>query len=59
MCGALCSTIVSELLKLKKSLAIHYWQDNISYAKVNNNVMNFYKLLGVSAGSVILHYFSL
>ena len=29
MCAVLCSVIVSERLKMRKSLAINYWQDTI------------------------------
>ena len=49
MCGVLCSAIVSDQLKMRKSLGIHYWQDTISGVKVNNNVININKLWRVSA----------
>ena len=42
--STLCSTIVSERLKNRKALAIHYRQDIISCVKVNNNVKNINKL---------------
>ena len=41
MGGVVCSAIVSELLKMRKSLAIHYWQDVVEF---NNNVININKL---------------
>ena len=44
MGGVLCSTIVSERLKLRKSLEIHYWQDIIFGVEVNNNVININKV---------------
>ena len=44
MGGVLCSTIVSERLKLRKSLEIHYRQDIIFGVEVNNNVININKL---------------
>ena len=59
MGGVLCIAIVSERLKIRKSLRIHYWQDTISSVKVNNNVINVYKLWGVSTSFVTLCYFSL
>ena len=34
--GALCIVILSERLKMRKSLAINYWLDTISGVKVNN-----------------------
>ena len=37
------SAIVSERLKMKKSLGIHYWQDTISGVKVND-IKNINKL---------------
>ena len=40
MGGVLCRVIVSEWLKMRKSLGIHYCQDTISGAQVNNNVIN-------------------
>ena len=39
MGGVLCSVIVSERLKMRKSLAINYWQDTISGIEVNSNVI--------------------
>ena len=48
MGGVLCSAIVSEQLKLRKSLGIYYWQNTISGVKVNNNVININKLWRVS-----------
>ena len=59
MGGVVCSAIVSELLKMRKSLAIHYWQDVPSDAEFNNNVININKFWGVSTSFVILYYFSL
>ena len=57
--GVLCNTRVSEGLKTRKSLAIHYWQDiTISGVELNNNVININKLWRVSTSSVILYYFS-
>ena len=44
MGGVLCSAIVSERLKMRKSLGIHYWQNTISGVKVNNNDININKL---------------
>ena len=38
MGGVLCSAIVSEQLKMRKPLGIHYQQYTISGVKVNNNV---------------------
>ena len=40
MGGVLCSAVASERLKMRKSLANHYWQDTISGVKVNKNVIN-------------------
>ena len=40
----LCSSIMSEWLKIRKSLGIYYWQDTISGTEVNNNVVNINKL---------------
>ena len=40
----MCSAIVSERLKMRISLRIHYWQDTISGVEVNNNVININKL---------------
>ena len=37
MDGVLFSVIVSERLKMRKSLAINYWQDTISNVKVKSN----------------------
>ena len=54
MGGVPCSTIVSERLKMRKLLGVHYRQDIISGAEVNND-----ELLGVSTSFVILCYFSL
>ena len=42
MGGVLCSDIVSEQLKMRKSIRIHYSQDAISSVKVNN-VININK----------------
>ena len=42
--GVLCSAIVSERLKMRKSLRIHDCQDIISGIEVNNNVININKL---------------
>ena len=42
MCGVVCSAIVSELLKMRKSLAIH--SDVPSDVELNNNVINIKKL---------------
>ena len=46
--GVLCSAIVSERLKMRKSLRIHDCQDIISGIEVNNNVININKLWRVS-----------
>ena len=58
MGGVPCGTIVSERLKMRKLLGVHYRQDIISGAEVNN-VINNNELLGVSTSFVILCYFSL
>ena len=58
MCAVLCSVTVSEGLKVRKSLAISYWQDPISGNKVNSNVRNNNNLWGVSTTFVILYRFS-
>ena len=42
--GVLCSSIMREWLKIRKSLGIYYWQDTISGTEVNNNVVNINKL---------------
>ena len=39
-----CSATVSEWLKMRKSLGIYCYQDTISGAEVNNNVINIDKL---------------
>ena len=57
MCSVLRSAAVNEWLKMRKSLGICYYQDTISGAEVNNNVININKLREVSTGFVILHYF--
>ena len=44
MSGVLRSVIVSEGLKMRKSLAINYWQDTIFAVEVNNKVININKL---------------
>ena len=44
MCSVLCSAAVNEWLKMRKSLGICYYQDTISGAEVNNNVININKL---------------
>ena len=59
MDGVVCSAIVSEQLKMGKSLPIHYWQDIPSDVELNNNVININTLWGVSTSFVILYYFSL
>ena len=59
MGDVLCSAIVSERLKMRKSLGIHYWQDILSGAEVNKNVININKRWKVSTSFVILYYFSL
>ena len=48
MGGVMCSAIVSEELKIRKSLGIYCSQDTISGVKVNNNVININKVWGVS-----------
>ena len=58
MCAVLCSVIVSELLKMRKSPAINYWQDTTSGLEVNSNVRNISKLRGILTSFVILYYFS-
>ena len=40
MNGDLCSVVVSERLKIRKSLAVNYWQDIISGVEVNSNDRN-------------------
>ena len=40
----MCSAIVSEQLKIRKSLGVHYWQDTNSGVEVNDNVININKL---------------
>ena len=47
--------LVSERLKMSKSLGIHYWQDITSGVEVNNNVISINKLWRVSTSFVILH----
>ena len=59
MDGVVCSAIVSELLKMRKSLEIHYWWDVSSDVELNNNIINIKKLWGVSTSFVIVYYFSL
>ena len=44
MGGVLCSAIVTERLKMRKSLGIHYEHDIISGVEINNNVINTSKL---------------
>ena len=44
MSGVLRSVVVSEGLKMRKSLGINYWQDTIFAVEVNNNVININKL---------------
>ena len=41
MGGVVCSAIVSELLKMRKSLAIYYWQDVLSDVEFNNDVVKY------------------
>ena len=48
MDGVLRSVIVSERLKMRKSLAINYWQDTISGVEVNTNVRTINNFWGVS-----------
>ena len=45
----LFSVIVSEQLKMRKSLAINYWKYTISGFEVNSNVRNVNNLWGTSA----------
>ena len=59
MGGVLCSAIVCERLKIRKSLGIHYWKDTIFGFKVNNNVININQLWEVLTSFVTLYYFSL
>ena len=59
MGGVLCSAAVSEWLKMRKFLGIYYYQNAISGAEVNSNVINISKLWEVSTGFVILYYFLL
>ena len=54
MGGVLCGAIVSELLKMRKSLAIHYLQDVPSDVELNNNATNIDKPCGVLTSFVIL-----
>ena len=44
MDGVVCSTIASKQLKMRKSLAIHHWQDIPSDVDLNINVINIKKL---------------
>ena len=44
MGGLMCSAIVSEGLKMRKSLRIHYRHDTISGVKVSNNFININNL---------------
>ena len=48
MDGVLFSVIVSERLKMRKSLAINYWQDTISGVEVKSSDRNVKNLCGVS-----------
>ena len=57
MGGVRCSATVSEWLKIRKPLEIYYYQDTISGAEVNNNVININKLSEVSTSFVIGYYF--
>ena len=57
MGGVRCSATVSEWLKMRKPLGIYYYQDTISGAEVNNNVININKLSEVSTSFVIGYYF--
>ena len=57
MGGVVCSAIVSELLKMRKSLAIHYWWDVPSDVELNNNVINVKKIWGVWTSFVICTIF--
>ena len=50
MGGVLCSAIVSEWLKMRKYLGIHYWQDTISAVEVNNNLFFFMKMIYTNKG---------
>ena len=59
MGGVVCSAIVSELIKMRKSLTIHCLQDVPSEVELNNNVININKLCGVLTSFVILYYFLL
>ena len=47
MYAVLCSVIVSERLKMRKSNVINYWQDTISGVEFNSNVRNVNKFWGV------------
>ena len=44
MSGVLCSAMVREWLRMRKSLVMYYWQDAISRVEVTNNVININKL---------------
>ena len=57
MGGVRCSATVSEWLEMRKPLGIYYYQDTISGAEVNNNVININKLSEVSTSFVIGYYF--
>ena len=57
MSGVVCSAILSELLKMRKSLAIRYWWDVPSDVDLDN-VKNIKTFWGVSTSFVILYYFS-
>ena len=54
--GVVCSAIVSERLKLRKSLAIPYRQGMPSDIELNNNVININKLWGVSTSFVVCYF---
>ena len=58
MDGVVCSTIASKQLKMRKSLAIHHWQDIPSDVDLNINLINIKKLWEVSTSFVILYYLS-
>ena len=59
MVGVLCSVIVNERLKMRKYLAINYWQDIISGVEVSNNVIkstNFEEFQPVLWFCTIFHF---
>ena len=59
MDDVLCSAIVTERLKMRKSLPINYWQDTTSVVEIKSNGRNVKNLWGVSTSfefCVIFHF---